>query len=201
MQIKIPEIYIPHTGEVLIHGTEMTIPAKGIILVKGKNGSGKTTLVKKIFGSHPGLFSMLCQENDLILPELSVLDNIDMFQGNKAKIQTFLEENQLVSLLTKPAKSLSGGETRLVAVLRTLFSPRSYIILDEPSNDIDYRIFEILFQLIKKFSLCKAIIIVSHDDRFVGVEQVYEIVNQELIQRQTFVQDFGKEDIKKKLSY
>ncbi len=193
MLIEVPELRIKKSGELLIRHTHMYLPNPGLVLLRGKNGSGKTTLMKEIFHSQCGLFSMVCQECDQVLSEISVLDNIDMFQNNKSEIEHCLKSNGLAHLMEKPARSLSGGESRLLSVLRALFSPKEFILLDEPTNDIDDRTFEIIKNLIKDFSAQKTILIVSHDKRFDDINLSYEIVQKELLLVSGGVSDTGVE--------
>src|SRR5690606_28362146 len=105
---------------------------------------------------------------------------INMHQDKKAKILNLLNEHNLAYLLDKNPKYLSGGEKRVISLLRVLLSDKSIIILDEPSNDIDYLMFNKIYELISFFSKQKIIIIISHDDRFDQYIKKYEIRKKKL---------------------
>lgn len=185
MQLQLDKVMIKYgflkkRQRILISDVNLDIDRYGIYIIKGKNGSGKTTLAKQLFRKHPHLLSMMLQESETILTKENILNNIDMFQGNKNHIISILEKFDLLYLLDKQAKFLSGGEKRLVSLLRVLFSDKKILVLDEPSNDIDYKVFKTIHDLILYFSTKKAIIIISHDDRFNKYEKCYEIIDKKI---------------------
>lgn len=185
MQLQLDEVMVKYgflkkRQRILIFDVNLEIDSYGIYIIKGKNGSGKTTLAKQLFRKHPHLLSMMLQESETILTKENILNNIDMFQGNKNQIISILEKFDLLYLLDKQGKFLSGGEKRLVSLLRVLFSDKKILILDEPSNDIDYKVFKTIHELILFFSTEKAIIIISHDDRFSKYEKCYEIIDKKI---------------------
>ncbi|VYU69274.1 ATP-binding cassette domain-containing protein [Clostridium tertium] len=180
MYFRLEDIYINNKSKKILSKAIIDINKVGIYLIKGKNGSGKTTIAKTLFNSYPKLISLMLQENDLIFKDISILDNIDMYQDKKDKILNVLKKYNLTYLIEKNSKYLSGGEKRVISLLRILFSDRKIIILDEPSNDIDYKVFARIYELIKEFSRKKAIVIISHDDRFDEYVKKYEIKDGEL---------------------
>jgi hypothetical protein len=104
-----------------------------------------------------------------------------MCQDKKTEILNLLDKYKLTYLLDKNSEYLSGGEKRVISLLRVLLSDKEIIILDEPSNDIDYVIFEKIYELIKFFSKQKTILLISHDDRFEQYEKKYKIEDKKLI--------------------
>ncbi len=182
MELLLEDIYLKKEfKKKLINKFSINLNHNGIYLITGKNGSGKTTIAKTLFNKYPNLITLMLQENDLILKEETVLDNINMYQDKKNEILIFLQQNELDYLLEKNPKYLSGGEKRLISLLQVLFSNRKIIILDEPSNDIDYIMFEKMKILINQFSQQKVILLISHDDRFDKYLKKYKIQNRELI--------------------
>lgn len=180
MLLHLDDVYKKRKAEKLISEVEINVNSYGIYLICGKNGSGKTTIAKLLFEKYPQLISMMLQENDLIFKEESILDNIDMYQDKKDEILNLLDKYKLTYLLEKNPKHLSGGEKRVISLLRVLLSEKKIIILDEPSNDIDYLVFEKIYELIQFFSKQKTILLISHDDRFDQYIKKYEIQDKKL---------------------
>lgn len=175
MTLELGNINIKDNSQKLISQVEIDVDSYGIYLISGKNGSGKTTLAKLLYEKYDQLIAIMLQENDLILKDMSVLNNIDMYQGKEVEIRNFLILHNLEYILEKNPKFLSGGERRLISILRILFSDKKILILDEPSNDIDFQMFQKIHELILLFSKEKAILLISHDDRFDQYVKKYEI--------------------------
>ncbi|WP_173399973.1 ABC transporter ATP-binding protein [Listeria grandensis] len=144
----------------------MHIIQNGIYILSGKNGAGKTTLAKDILAANKGICSMMKQDDNQILEQETVLTNITMNVLSEEWVISFLKNNKLDYLLTKKSKYLSGGEKRLVNLLRVILSEQEVLILDEPSNDLDIDIFEKLKQIIHQVAQRKKILLITHDDRF-----------------------------------
>lgn len=166
MILQLNEVSIESTRKRLVSEVKIDVNSFGVYMICGKNGSGKTTIANHLFIKYPQLIAIMLQENDLIFKEETILDNIDMYQEKKNEIINILNMFDLQYLLQKNPKYLSGGEKRVISILRVLLSDKRIIILDEPSNDIDYIMFNKIYELIQFFSKEKAVIIISHDDRF-----------------------------------
>ncbi|EAE9802053.1 ATP-binding cassette domain-containing protein, partial [Listeria monocytogenes] len=108
---------------------------------------------------------MMKQDDNQILEYETVLTNISMNEIAEKTVINFLEEHQLDYLITKKSKFLSGGEKRLVNLLRAILSNQEVLILDEPSNDLDIDVFEKAKQIIYQAAKSKIILLITHDDR------------------------------------
>ncbi len=60
--------------------------------------------------------------------------------------------------------SLSGGQRQIVWLLRSIYRPSAILILDEPTSALDPENKVVMISTIKKLSIGKTVIIVSHDD-------------------------------------
>ena len=60
--------------------------------------------------------------------------------------------------------SLSGGQRQIVWLLRSIYRPSAILILDEPTSALDPENKLVMISTIKKLSIGKTVIIVSHDD-------------------------------------
>ncbi len=149
----------------------------------GPNGCGKTTLLKcimeEIDPDHGSIkigvntsFSYFQQNIEEFNNDQTVLDYIQDFAHNirtadgilhsaTEMLKRFLFDGKLQQ---SKLENLSGGEKKRLYLLRSLMFGNNFIILDEPTNDLDIRTLEILEDYLDAFKGC--IIVVSHDRYF-----------------------------------
>jgi ABC transport system ATP-binding/permease protein len=151
--------------------------------VLGPNGCGKTTLLKLIIGEEkPDLgsikvgqnthFSYYKQEEDSFEPKLSVYDYIAQYaESIRTADGTKLSATEMLGRFLFDKKmqqmklsALSGGERKRLYLLKSLMFGANFIIMDEPTNDLDIRTLEILEDYLDAFKGC--LFIVSHDRFF-----------------------------------
>ncbi|HAB0009039.1 TPA_asm: hypothetical protein GIN74_06500 [Listeria monocytogenes] len=175
----------------------MNITKNGLYIIIGANGAGKTTLAKKILQANRSISCMMKQDDNQILEYETVLTNITMNEIAEKTVINFLEEHQLDYLITKKSKYLSGGEKRLVNLLRAILSNQEVLILDEPSNDLDIDVFEKAKQIIYQAAKSKIILLITHDDRFTEYDKKIEIMKNQSYEADSF--SFNKESSKVKI--
>ena len=149
----------------------------------GPNGCGKTTLLRLITGEEdPDLgaikagvnthFAYYKQEEDSFEPNLSVYDYIAQYaEVIKTRDGTKLSATEMLKRFLFDGKmqqmkmsALSGGERKRLFLLKSLMFGANFIILDEPTNDLDIRTLEILEDYLDAFRGC--LLVVSHDRYF-----------------------------------
>ena len=173
--LALKDIHLTFGSTALLDGVELSIsPGERICLV-GRNGSGKSTLLKIAAGlvepdtgarfAHPGArIAVLAQEADLA-DSATVLDAVLAHLGpadDEARARALL--GALGFTGTEATASLSGGETRRVAIAQALAGSPDLLLLDEPTNHLDLPTIEWLESEIEGSSA--AIVLVSHDRRF-----------------------------------
>ncbi|EFA44742.1 ABC transporter, ATP-binding protein [Hallella bergensis DSM 17361] len=151
--------------------------------IVGNNGTGKSTFVKMLLGEVPpddgkfdigqtvrfGYFSqegLQFNDNDKVIDAVtSIADVIDLGGGRKMTASQFLnyfmfEPEQQHNFIHK----LSGGERRKLYLCTVLMRNPNFLVLDEPTNDLDIQTLQVLEEYLQDFPGC--VIVVSHDRYF-----------------------------------
>jgi ATP-binding cassette subfamily F protein uup len=154
--------------------------------IVGKNGCGKSTLLKMITGELAtdsgkittgetvifGYYSQdgmkMSDEKRVIEVVKDVADVIPLADGRNLTasqlLQLFLFPPQMQYT---PVGKLSGGEKRRLYLLTVLMKNPNFLILDEPTNDLDIQTLNILQDFLESFGGC--VLIVSHDRYFMDI--------------------------------
>ena len=151
--------------------------------IVGNNGTGKSTFVKMLLGEVPpdsgyfdigetvnfGYYSqdglMFNEQTKVIDVVTEIAEMIDMGNGNRLTASQFLQH-----FLFPPEKQhnfvykLSGGEKRRLYLCTVLIKNPNFLVLDEPTNDLDIMTLSILEEYLKGFKGC--LIVISHDRYF-----------------------------------
>jgi len=157
----------------------------------GPNGCGKTTLINLLlkqlepFEGRVELGTKLeiayfDQHRNILDLEKTVRDNIAdgsdniIVNGQPKHVISHLKDFLFSSKnVNKPAKSLSGGERNRLLLAKLFTKSFNFLIMDEPTNDLDIDTLELLEELLVEFS--GTLILVSHDREFINniVSQTY----------------------------
>lgn len=149
----------------VVRGVSLQVGLGEIVVVVGPNGAGKSTLVKSITGelellegglSLGGVDISSLREDDRmgkgmgyvpqlrdVFPTLTVMENLEMGGFRLSKQQTtdrvaaVLETFPALAPLTKRiARSMSGGEQKMLGIGRALMADPKFLILDEPTANL-----------------------------------------------------------------
>lgn len=176
----------------LIKNFEYTFRRGDRIGIVGKNGMGKSTLLNMITGEllpDTGKIDTgetvqfgYYKQSDLVFNENQRV--IDIVKDVAEVVQlgtgeTVTVGNLLQSFLFSPSKQydfiskLSGGEKRRLQLLLILIKQPNFLILDEPTNDLDIASLNVLEEFLNNFPGC--LLIVSHDRYFLDrlVEHIF----------------------------
>ena len=149
----------------------------------GPNGCGKSTLIKLLLGNlipQAGAIqrgtkleiAYFDQHRETLNLEKSVRDNLvekaDFVEVNGSSkhvisyLKDFLFSEKKINM---PAKALSGGERNRLLLARLFTRSFNFLIMDEPTNDLDMDTLELLEELLVVFK--GSLLLVSHDRRFI----------------------------------
>ncbi|CAN5377785.1 ABC-F family ATP-binding cassette domain-containing protein [soil metagenome] len=151
--------------------------------VIGKNGVGKSTFLKIITGEEKpdsgevntgatieyGHYRQQEVDFDENLRPIEVVKEvasvIELSDGKQISASQFLEHFMFPAKLQyTPVSKLSGGEKQRLSLLMVLIKNPNFLILDEPTNDLDLMTLQKLEEFLQNFGGC--LIIVSHDRFF-----------------------------------
>ena len=94
---------------------------------------------------------------------LNVYDNLYLISNDKEKILRYINYFNLRALKRKKVSKLSCGERQRVCIIMNLLSNSNILLLDEPTSNLDVETSKLVYELLKKESLERIIIVVSHD--------------------------------------
>ena len=171
-----------YNNETLIRDFKLKIMRGDRIGLIGNNGVGKSTLLKILLGIiEPdegsvklgtnlslGYFDQVARELD---GDKSIMENVGLgrdfisINGKDRHIISYLQ-NFLFSpkRAMTPVKALSGGERNRVALAKLFTKAFNLLVLDEPTNDLDIEMLEVLEEKLVQYD--GSLIIVSHDREF-----------------------------------
>ncbi len=93
---------------------------------------------------------------------------------------------EIQELAKRPIANLSGGQLQRVLIARALVTLPQLLILDEPTANIDIKVEEDIFRLLKQYNEHMSILVVSHDIGFIsGYVDRVACLNQELVSHAT----------------
>ena len=181
--VEMKKAYKSYGETVILKGFDYTFKKGERVGVAGKNGVGKTTFINIIQGLEKAdsgkinigdtvIFGYYSQQGldvkeDMRVIEYvkSIAENFPLADGGSLTAAQFLQ-----LFLFDPEKhftylsNLSGGEKRRLHLLSILFRNPNFLILDEPTNDLDLPTLGVLENFLNEFPGC--LLIISHDRYF-----------------------------------
>jgi ATP-binding cassette subfamily F protein uup len=150
----------------------------------GPNGAGKTTLIRLLLGQMaPDSGSLrlaknldiayLDQTRATLSPETTLWDTLAPLGGDQVMVRgypkhvaayakDFLFESRQ---LHQPVGALSGGERNRLTLALALAKPSNFLVLDEPTNDLDIETLDLLEDMLSEYE--GTLLLVSHDRAFI----------------------------------
>jgi len=167
----------------ILKGFDYTFKKGDRIGIVGKNGVGKSTFLNILQGiEQPDsgkvnigdtvVFGNYSQQGLIIKEDVRVIEYVkNIAESFPLASGGSLSASQFLNLFLFPPEQqytyiskLSGGEKRRLHLLSILFRNPNFLILDEPTNDLDLQTLGVLENFLSEFGGC--IVIVSHDRYF-----------------------------------
>ena len=180
---ELKKVYKSYADKVILKGFDYTFKKGERIGIVGKNGAGKSTFIQMlqgleqpdsgkinigdtvVFGNYSQQGLVIKEDMRLIEFVKNIAEHFPLADGSTMSASQFLSlflfpPEQQYTYISK----LSGGEKRRLHLLSILFRNPNFLILDEPTNDLDLPTLSVLENYLLEFGGC--LIIVSHDRYF-----------------------------------
>ncbi len=186
--------------------------------VAGANGAGKSTLIKLILGEvepdagkivigetvEIGYFSqdkMAFEQGKRVIEIIrDVAEVITLHKGRQLGAAQFLEHFLFGrDMHYQAVEKLSGGEKRRLQLMQILMRNPNFLILDEPTNDLDIMTLQVLEEYLQGFEGC--LLVVSHDRYFMDkvVDTMFTFEGDGVIAHFPGTYSFYREDQERKM--
>lgn len=181
--LELKKVYKQYDQKVILKGFDYTFKSGERIGILGQNGVGKTTFLNILTGkeiadsgkvnvgdtivygyyNQTGLQIKADQRVIDVLKDIA--DVIVLSNGKKLSASAFLEHFMFTPEMQYTMVSkLSGGEKRRLHLMTVLMRNPNFLILDEPTNDLDLLTLQKLEEFLETFAGC--LMVVSHDRYF-----------------------------------
>jgi ATP-binding cassette subfamily F protein uup len=181
--VELKKVYKEYDDKIICKGFDYTFKKGERAGVVGKNGVGKSTFVNIVQGLEPPDSGKINIGDTVVFGNYSqqglpVKEGMRVIEFVKNIAENFplasggsLSASQFLNLFLFPpdqqytyVSSLSGGEKRRLYLLSILFRNPNFLVLDEPTNDLDLPTLGVLENFLSEFAGC--LLIVSHDRYF-----------------------------------
>lgn len=181
--VEMKKVYKSFGDKPILKGFDYNFSKGERIGIIGKNGVGKSTFMNVLQQLEPAdsgkivvgdtiVFGNFSQQGLVIKEDMRVIEYVKTFAENfpLAKGGSLSAAQFLELFLFSPDKqytylsALSGGERKRLQLLTILFTNPNFLILDEPTNDLDLPTLAVLENFLSEYQGC--VMIVSHDRYF-----------------------------------
>ena len=190
--IRLRDVGVRYEGVVALEHVTLDIFNNDFVGIIGPNGGGKSSLVKAIMGITPHTGDIEFDQSIMhggkphigYMPQITTFDKafpisveevvmsgLQREHGmlrrytneDRKRVKEILELTSLNDLSKRAIGELSGGQQQRVLLCRAIISNPKVLILDEPTNFVDNRFENELYNLLHHLSEHMAIVMVSHD--------------------------------------
>ena len=185
--LQIKNLSLKYGNHYIFRNLSFAVEKNDFLCIVGPNGSGKSTLLKCLLGEIKPNQGEIKFENHSqrkvigYLPQnphynpsspASVyevvasgsLTQIGLFSKYpKQKIEKALGTLRIADIARQQFSTLSGGQRQRVLLARALVASSNLLILDEPSNNLDYNSKQEFYRTLRKLNKSTTILMVTHD--------------------------------------
>ena len=180
---ELKKVYKQYGDKMILKGFDYTFKKGERTGIVGKNGTGKSTFINILQGIEPAdsgkvnigdtvVFGYYSQTGLQVKEDMRVIEFVkDIAENFPLAGGGSLSAAQFLNLFLFPPEQqytyiskLSGGEKRRLHLLSILFRNPNFLVLDEPTNDLDLPTLGVLENFLAEFPGC--LLIVSHDRYF-----------------------------------
>jgi len=177
------KVYKSYGDKKILSGFDYTFKRGERVGIVGQNGTGKSTFLQMLQNLEPAdsgkinigetiVFGNFSQQGLEIKEDMRVIEyvkniaeNFPLAKGGSLSAAQFLQlflfsPDQQYTYISK----LSGGEKKRLQLLAVLFKNPNFLILDEPTNDLDLATLNVLENFLMDYQGC--LLLVSHDRYF-----------------------------------
>ncbi len=182
--IEAKDVSYSYGEHVIVDNFSITIMRGDKIGLLGPNGIGKTTLLRLLLGElQPKSGSIkhgtrldiayFDQQRAQLDENATVIDNLALgkdtvtINGKEKHVISYLQDFLFSPDRSRsPVNALSGGEKNRLLLARMFCRPSNVLVLDEPTNDLDFETLDLLEQLLVEYT--GTLLLISHDRSFIN---------------------------------
>lgn len=185
--IKVQNLGLSYHGHLVFEKLNFEVNRGDFLCIVGPNGCGKTTLLECLLGLIKPTTGKITFADGLDADEIGymaqrhridvnfpasvyeivssgALGQTKLFQVYpRQRIQDALKALKISDLAKEKFGHLSGGQQQKVLLARAIVATKELLILDEPSNNLDYRSKQDFYRILRELNRDFAIIMVTHD--------------------------------------
>ena len=182
--IEAEDVSYAYDTQPIVENFSITIMRGDKLGLLGPNGVGKTTLLRLLLGElepQKGTIkhgtrleiAYFDQQRAQLDENATVIDNLSL---GKDSVTVNGKEKHVISYLQdflfsperarSPVNALSGGEKNRLLLARMFCRPSNVLVLDEPTNDLDFETLDLLEQLLVEYT--GTLLLISHDRSFIN---------------------------------
>jgi heme exporter protein A len=194
--LSVEKVHVWRGDRHVLQGVSLTLRPRQLLHISGPNGTGKTTLLRVVCGllrPEQGLVSWLgssiasvraeyqaalayASHEPALKADLTALENLRFAVGLKRRVspgelRAHLERTGVGACADLPARVLSAGQRRRVAMARVLAMSASLWLLDEPFTNLDAAGTDLMTGLLQSHvAQGGAALVVAHHDLTIDVD-------------------------------